>query len=248
MANGGNAYSYRKQMTHFSQTRSILRGYQLPGAGVAKNPKVWDDFEKGKKKSFGHFLHSENKSTLAKMRNVRVNVNVLDRKIRNLYVEAEHIKRIKKAVEYQLTAIQDDINRLKVTEMSATEQVETSTPAETRRDVKKEETEAKSPEKVEEKLLGATGSEIVVVEEAMDIDPDESKEEVIVLQLDKSKEDESKSVQLVSAQKVPCSMSKFLDPNYHHFLTQPSSAERKQVPTVTVSCPPNEDNQTMPTA
>ena len=50
MANGGNAYSCKKQTTHFSQTRSILRGYQLPGAGVAKNPKVWDDFEKGKKK------------------------------------------------------------------------------------------------------------------------------------------------------------------------------------------------------
>ena len=50
MANGDNAYSCRKQMTHFSQTRSILCGYQLPSAGVAKNPKVWDDFEKGKKK------------------------------------------------------------------------------------------------------------------------------------------------------------------------------------------------------
>ena len=99
MANGDNAYSGRKQMTHFSQTRSILHGYQLPSAGVAKNPKVWDDFEKGKKKSFGHFLHSEKESTLTKMRNVRENVNVLDRKIRNLYAEAEHIKNMKKDVD-----------------------------------------------------------------------------------------------------------------------------------------------------
>ena len=98
----------------------------MPGVGVAKNPKVWDDFEKGKKKSFGHFLHSEKESTLTKMRNVRENVNVLDRKIKNM----------KKAVEYQLT-IQDDINILKVTEMSTTEQDETSTPTETKVDVKK---------------------------------------------------------------------------------------------------------------
>ena len=55
MANGGNAYSCRKQTTHFSQTWSILCGYQLPGAGVAKNPKVWDDFEKGKKSHLGIF-------------------------------------------------------------------------------------------------------------------------------------------------------------------------------------------------
>ena len=81
----------------------------------------------------------------------------------------------------------------------------------------------------------------------MDIDPDESKE-VIILQLDKSEEDENKSVQLVSTQKVPHSMSQFLDPKYHHFLTQPSSAERRQVPTATVSHPPNEDNQTIPVA
>ena len=67
--------------------------------------------------------------------------------------------------------------------MSTTEQDETSTPAETK---------AKSPEKAEEKILGATSSEIVVVEEAMDIDPDESKEEVIILQVDKSEEDENK--------------------------------------------------------
>ena len=248
MANGSNAYSCRKQMTHFSQTGSILHGYQLPSAGVAKNPKVWDDFEKGKKKSFGHFLHSEKESTLTKMRNVRENVNVLDRKIRNLYAEAECIKNMKKAVEYQLTTIQDDINRLKVTEMSTTEQDETSTPTETKVDVKKEGTKAKSPEKAEEKILGATGSKIVVVKEAMDIDSDESKEEVIILQLDNSEEDENKSVQLVSTQKVPHSMSQFLDPKYHHFLTQPSSAERRQVPTATVSHPPNEDNQKIPVA
>ena len=92
MVNGGNAYSCREQMTHFSQTRSILCGYQLLGAGVAKNPMVWDGFEKGKKKSFRHFFHSEKESTLTKMRNVRENVNVLDRKIRNLYAEAERIK------------------------------------------------------------------------------------------------------------------------------------------------------------
>ena len=55
MANIGNDYSCRKQMTHFSQTRSILRGYQLPSAGVAKNPKAWDDFEKGKKSHLGIF-------------------------------------------------------------------------------------------------------------------------------------------------------------------------------------------------
>ena len=126
------------------------------------------------------------------MKNVRENVNVLDRKTRNLYAEAEHIKNMKKAVEYQLTTIQDDINRLKVTEMSTTEEDETSILAETKVDVKKEGTNAKSPEKAEEKILGATVSEIVVVEEAMDIDPDESKEEVIILQLDKSEEDENK--------------------------------------------------------
>ena len=195
---------------------------------------------KVKKKPFGHFLHSEKESTLTKMRNVREIVNVLDRKIRNLYAEAERIKNMKKAVEYQLTTIQDDINRLKVTEMNTTEQDETSTPAETKVDVKKEGTKVK--------ILGATGSEIVVVEEGMDIDPDESKEEVIILQLDKSEEDENKSVQLVSTQKVPHSMSQFLDPKYHHFLKQPSSAERRQVPTATVSHPPNEDNQTIPAA
>ena len=50
---------------------------------------------------------------------------------------------MKKAVEYQLTTIQDDINRLKATEMSTTEQDETSTPAETKADVKKEGTKAK---------------------------------------------------------------------------------------------------------
>ena len=43
-------------------------------------------------------------------------------------------------------------------------------------------------------------------------------------------------------------MSQFLDPKYHHFLTQPSSAERRQVPTATVSHPPNEDNLTIPVA
>ena len=165
-----------------------------------------------------------------------------------MYAEAECIKNMKKAVEYQLTTIQDDINRLKVTEMSTTEQDDTSTPAETKVDVKKQGTKAKSSEKAEEEILGATGSEIVVVEEAMDIDPDEPKEEVIILQLDKSEEDEKKSVQLVSTQKVPHSMSQFLDPKYHHFLTQPSSAERRQVPTATASRPPNEDNQTIPVA
>ena len=50
---------------------------------------------------------------------------------------------MKKAVEYQLTTIQDDINRLKLTEMSTTEQDETSTPAETKVDVKNKELKPK---------------------------------------------------------------------------------------------------------
>ena len=70
IANGGSSVS-RKPTTHFSQTHSITRGFQLPGAGVQKDPQIWDGFEEGRKKSFGHFLHHEKEAVLTKMHNVR---------------------------------------------------------------------------------------------------------------------------------------------------------------------------------
>ena len=48
IANGGSSVS-RKPTTHFSQTRSIIRGFQLPGAGTLKDPQIWDGFEEGHK-------------------------------------------------------------------------------------------------------------------------------------------------------------------------------------------------------
>ena len=42
---------------HFSQTCSIIRGFQLPGAGVQKDPQIWDGFEEGGKKSFLPISH-----------------------------------------------------------------------------------------------------------------------------------------------------------------------------------------------
>ena len=116
IANGGSSVS-RKPTTHFSQTCSITRGFQLPGAGVQKDPQIWDEFEEGHKKSFGHFLHHEKEAMLTKMRNVRWNVNILDKKIRHLYEEAEKIKSCKKVVEYQLESIQQDISNIKLSEM-----------------------------------------------------------------------------------------------------------------------------------
>ena len=65
IANGGSSVS-RKPTTHFSQTHSIIRGFQLPGAGALKDPKICDGFEEGRKKSFGHFLHHEKEATLTK--------------------------------------------------------------------------------------------------------------------------------------------------------------------------------------
>ena len=52
------------------------------------------------------------------MRNVRQNVNILDKKIRHLYEEAEKIKSCKKVVEYQLESIQQDILNIKLSEMA----------------------------------------------------------------------------------------------------------------------------------
>ena len=117
IANGGSSVS-RKPTTHFSQTRSITRGFQLPGAGVQKDPQIWDGFEEGCKKSFGHFLHHEKEAMLTKMHNVRQNVTILDKKIRHLYEEAEKIKSCKKVVEYQLENIQQDILNIKLSEMA----------------------------------------------------------------------------------------------------------------------------------
>ena len=73
IANGGSSVS-RKPTTYFSQTHSIIRGFQLPGAGVQKDPQIWDGFEEGHKKSFRHFLHHEKEAMLTKMHNVRQNV------------------------------------------------------------------------------------------------------------------------------------------------------------------------------
>ena len=75
IANGGSSVS-RKPTTHFSQTPSIIRGFQLPGAGAQKDPQIWDRFEEGHKKSFGHFLHHEKEAMLTKMHNVRQNVHI----------------------------------------------------------------------------------------------------------------------------------------------------------------------------
>ena len=96
IANGGSSVS-RKPTTHFSQTHSIIRGFQLPGAGALKDPQIWDGLEEGCKKSFGHFLHHEKEATLPKMHNVRLNVDILDKKICHLYEEAEKIKSCKKS-------------------------------------------------------------------------------------------------------------------------------------------------------
>ena len=117
IANGESSVS-RKPTTHFSQTSSIIRGFQLPGAGVQKYPQIWEGYEEGCKKSFGHFLHHEKEVVLTKMHNVRQNVNILDKKICHLYEEAEKIKSCKKVVEYQLESIQQNILNIKLSEMA----------------------------------------------------------------------------------------------------------------------------------
>ena len=43
IANGGSSVS-RKPTTHFSQTHSIIRGFQLPGAWAQKDPQIWELF------------------------------------------------------------------------------------------------------------------------------------------------------------------------------------------------------------
>ena len=48
IANGGSSVS-RKPTTHFSQTCSIIRGFQRPGAGTLKDPQIWDGFEEDDK-------------------------------------------------------------------------------------------------------------------------------------------------------------------------------------------------------
>ena len=100
------------------KTRSITRGFQLPGVGVQKDPQIWDGFEEGHKKSFGHFLHHKKEAVLSKMCNFRQDVNILDKKIHHLYEEAQKIKSCKKVVEYQLESIQQDISNIKLSEMA----------------------------------------------------------------------------------------------------------------------------------
>ena len=177
----------------FQSDPSILRGFQLPGTGVAIKPKVWEGFKKGKEKSFGHFLHAEKESTLLKMRNVCENVKVLDRKVRKLYNEAECVKNIKKSVEHQLSGIQDDdINRLKLSEMPKPAQIGTETS-----------TVTKEKEKESTAEVGAAG----LATEQVSMDVDESREEIIVIQLNAEEADEDKKVQLVSSQKLPQSLT-----------------------------------------
>ena len=215
IANGGSSVS-RKPTIHFSQTCSIIRGLQLPGAGAQEDPQIWDGFEEGRKKSFGHFLHHEKEAMLTKMCNVRQNVHILDKKIRHLYQEAEKIKSCEKAVEYQLESIQQDILNIKLSEMAEltrrtettateTSTVETSTSVTLTTETPHTTVAIDEEEGMDTELV----VEKVVEEEVVD----ESREEIIIVQLD---EDEN----ITNAQKeLPRSVQRFIPEKLHKYFT-----------------------------
>ena len=211
IANGGSSVS-RKPTTHFSQTHSITRGFQLPGAGVQKDPQIWDGFEEGCKKSFGHFLHHEKEAVLIKMHNVRQNVNILDKKIRHLYEEAEKIKSCKKVVEYQLESIQRDISNIKLSEMAQSTKKPETTAMET------STIETSTTETPHTTIDEEEGMETeTIVQEVVREEVDESREEIIIVQLD---EDEN----ITNVQKgLPRSVQKFIPEKLHKYFTSTKS-------------------------
>ena len=207
IANGASSAS-RKPTTHFSQTRSIIRGFQLPGDGVQKDPQIWDGFEEGHKKSFGHFLHHEKEAVLTKMCNVRQNVNILDKKNCHLYEEAEKIKSCKKVVEYQLESIQQDILNIKLSEMAELTKKPETTATET------PTIETSTTETPHTTIDEEEGMETeMIIQEVVREEVDESKEEIIIVQLD---EDEN----ITNVQKeLPRSVQRVIPEKLHKYFT-----------------------------
>ena len=210
IANSGSSVS-RKPTTHFSQTRSIIRGFQLPGAGAQKDPQIWAGFEETCKKSFGHFLHHEKEATLTKMHNVRQNVHILDKNIHHLYQEAEKIKSCKKVVEYQLESLNIKLSKMaeltRRTETTATETstMETSTSVTLTTETPHTTVAIDEEEGMETELVVKKVVEKEVV--------DESREEIIIVQLD---EDEN----ITNVQKeLARSVQRFIPEKLHKYFT-----------------------------
>ena len=225
IANGGSSVS-RKPTTHFSQTCSIIRGFQLSGAGALKDPQIWDGFEEGHKKSFGHFLHHEKEATLTKMHTVRQNVDILHKKIHHLYKEAEKVKSCKKVVEYQLESIQQDISNIKLLEMAEltrgieTTATETST-METSTSVTLTTENPHTTVAIDEEEGMETEP---VVEEVVEEKVDESREEIIVIQLD---EDEN----ITNVQKeLPRSVQRFIPEKLHKYFASTKHSSQPSKP------------------